>query len=83
MSGLQRIAAATLAERLKSEPPLLLLDARRSEAFRRYPQGIAGAVPVLLDEPAAAGFANVAETRRFSTVFGTMSLYRAVKPDPV
>ncbi len=28
----------------------------------------------------AAGFADVAETRRFATMFGTMSLYRAVKP---
>ncbi len=51
MSGLPRIAAAVLAERLKSTPPLLLLDARRSESFRRHPQGIGGAVPVLLDEP--------------------------------
>jgi class 3 adenylate cyclase/rhodanese-related sulfurtransferase len=51
MSALQRIAAAGLADRLGREPSLLLLDARRSEAFRRHPQGIAGAVPVLLDEP--------------------------------
>lgn len=29
----------------------------------------------------AAGFADVTETRRFSTMWGTLSLYRAVKPD--
>lgn len=28
----------------------------------------------------AAGFADVTETRRFSTMWGTLSLYRAVKP---
>ncbi|MGH8033635.1 MAG: rhodanese-like domain-containing protein, partial [Lysobacterales bacterium] len=46
-----RIAPAELARRLAG--PLLLLDVRRSEAFRRQPEGIANAVPVVLDEPAA------------------------------
>ena len=51
MTSLPHIAAAALDERLKHEPRPVVLDARRSEAFRRNPQGIAGAVPVLLDEP--------------------------------
>lgn len=50
--SLPRLTPQQLQQRLASpsQPPLLL-DARRSEAFRRNPQGIAGAVPVLLDEP--------------------------------
>lgn len=49
--SLRRIAPAALHERLKRGEPVLVLDARRSEAFRRWPEGIAGAVPLLLDEP--------------------------------
>ena len=49
---LRRIAPTELNERRQRGGPLLLLDARRSEAFRRQPVGIAGAIPVLLDEPA-------------------------------
>lgn len=50
--NLRRVAPADLHERLARGEALLLLDARRSEAFRRQPAGIAGAVPLLLDEPA-------------------------------
>ncbi len=51
MTVLQRIAPSALADRLRQPAPPLLLDARRAEAFRRNPQGIAGALPVLLDAP--------------------------------
>lgn len=49
---LRRAAPHDLRQRLDRREPLLLLDARRSEAFRRQPLGIAGAIPVLLDDPA-------------------------------
>lgn len=49
MSELRRISASTLSQQFAKQP-VILLDARRAEAFRRNPQGIAGAVPVLLDE---------------------------------
>lgn len=57
MMALQRVNAGALAERLRSGAPLLL-DARRAEAFRRNPQGIVGAVPVVLDA-AALGLPDV------------------------
>jgi class 3 adenylate cyclase/rhodanese-related sulfurtransferase len=49
VNELRRIAAGELAQQLGRQE-ILLLDARRAEAFRRNPQGIASAVPVLLDE---------------------------------
>jgi class 3 adenylate cyclase/rhodanese-related sulfurtransferase len=49
--SLRRIGPDELQQRLASGAPPLVLDARRSEAFRRHPEGIAGAVPLLLDEP--------------------------------
>ena len=50
--SLHRITPQQLQQRLAS-PPLRLLDVRRSEAFKQNPSGIAGAVPVLLDEVSA------------------------------
>lgn len=49
--SLRRVGPEQLHERLLRGEPLLVLDARRAQAFRRQPAGIAGAVPVLLDEP--------------------------------
>lgn len=49
--SLRHLPPAELRQRLDRAEPLLLLDARRSEAFRRQPLGIAGAVPLLLDDP--------------------------------
>lgn len=49
--SLRRITPGELQIRLTRGEPLLVLDARRSDAFRRQPAGIAGAVPLLLDEP--------------------------------
>ncbi|MDD3765433.1 MAG: rhodanese-like domain-containing protein [Nevskiales bacterium] len=49
--SLRRIAPAGLKARLDAAEPVLVLDVRRAEAFRRHPSGIAGAVPLLLDAP--------------------------------
>lgn len=49
--SLRRVAPSELWQRLERREPLLVLDARRLEAFRRQPAGIAGAVPLLLDDP--------------------------------
>ncbi len=48
--SLRRIAPVELKRRLDAGGPLIVLDVRRSEAFRRHPFGIAGALPLLLDE---------------------------------
>lgn len=58
-----RIAADTLSRHLEAGDKLLLLDARRAEALRRNPHGIAGAIPVLLDE-AGLRLPDVARDRR-------------------
>lgn len=50
--SLRRIAPAELRERMARGAPPLVLDVRRTEALRRQPAGIAGAVPVLLDAAA-------------------------------
>ncbi|MFA5939933.1 MAG: class I SAM-dependent methyltransferase [Sinimarinibacterium sp.] len=44
------------------------------DGFATTADSVAGLLPELMR---TAGFANVQETRRFSTVFGTMSLYSA------
>jgi class 3 adenylate cyclase/rhodanese-related sulfurtransferase len=46
----QRITAADLQACLAAPPLPLLLDVRRREAFRKLPEGIPGAIPVLLDD---------------------------------
>lgn len=48
--ALHRLSPQLLQARLRRAPALLLLDVRRSEAFKQGPAGIAGAVPLLLDE---------------------------------
>lgn len=48
--SLRRLTPPMLQARLAQAPAPLLLDVRRSEAFKRNPSGIAGAIPVLLDE---------------------------------
>ncbi len=50
MASFHRIDPAGLKERLESKAPLLLLDARRRGAFVKLPQGIPGAVPIVLDD---------------------------------
>jgi ubiquinone/menaquinone biosynthesis C-methylase UbiE len=46
------------------------------DGFQNTRDNVQGRLPALF---AAAGFRNVAETRRFSTVFGSLALYRAEK----
>lgn len=46
------------------------------DGFATTADNVRGLLPTLMDE---AGFVDVCETQRFSTVFGTMSLYRARK----
>lgn len=48
--SVRRIAPHELQQSLLRGEPPLVLDVRRSEALRRQPAGIAGAVPLLLDE---------------------------------
>lgn len=46
------------------------------DGFHTTASSVAGHLPRMIGE---AGLSEVVETRRFSTIFGTMSLYRAVK----
>lgn len=48
--ALHRLSPQQLQSQLRRVPPPLLLDVRRSEAFKRLPSGIADAIPVLLDD---------------------------------
>lgn len=50
MPAFQRISPDVLKAKLAATPAPLLLDVRRREAFRKLPEGIPGAVPVLLDD---------------------------------
>lgn len=45
------------------------------DGFSTTASNVAGRLPQLMEE---AGFINVAETRHFATLFGTMSLYRGL-----
>jgi len=47
------------------------------DGFDNTADNVNGLLPGMMQ---AAGFAGVAETRRFSTIWGTLSLYRAAKP---
>ncbi len=49
--SLRRTSPDELKGRLDAAEPVLVLDVRRPEAFRRHPSGIAGAIPLLLDVP--------------------------------
>jgi rhodanese-related sulfurtransferase len=50
MASFHRIDPAGLKERLESKGPPLVLDARRRAAFAKLPQGIPGAIPIVLDD---------------------------------
>ena len=52
--------------------PVQLLD-----GFRTTSDNVRGRLPELI---AGAGFRGVAETHRERTIFGILSLYRAVRP---
>jgi len=47
------------------------------DGFTTTADNVNGLLPTLIQK---AGFEDVCETQRFSTIFGTMSLYRARKP---
>lgn len=47
------------------------------DGFENTADNVSGLLPEMMQ---AAGFTQVSETRRFSTMWGTLSLYRAVKP---
>ena len=47
------------------------------DGFQNTTENVAGRLPEIF---ASAGFEDVAVTRAFSTVFGTMTLYRATRP---
>lgn len=49
------------------------------DGFVTTAENVAGMLPDLFRE---AGFVDVRETRTFATVFGTLALYRAVRPHP-
>lgn len=49
-SSLKRLTPIELKAGIDSGRPMLLLDVRRREAFRRLPSGISGAVPITLDD---------------------------------
>ena len=50
MGSFHRIDPAVLKQRLESENPPVVLDTRRRNAFLKLPQGIPGAIPIILDE---------------------------------
>jgi ubiquinone/menaquinone biosynthesis C-methylase UbiE len=52
--------------------PVQLLD-----GFANTRENVSGGLPAVFEE---AGFEDVRQTRSFSTVFGTLALYRAAKP---
>lgn len=61
----------------RAENPLMriaFLGIQLLDGFATTTDNVAGRLPEFMRE---AGFTDVQETRRFSTVFGTMSLYRA------
>mgnify|MGYP000855398230 CR=1 FL=1 len=53
------------------------LSVQLLDGFRTTTDNVRGRLPALITE---AGFADVAETHRARTLFGTLSLYRAVRP---
>lgn len=57
-----RVAVHELASRLARRPAPLILDARRSQAFRERPAGLPGAIPIFLDrEPQVPDLARDSE----------------------
>lgn len=61
----------------KPNNPLMHLISLVMRNFEETKEGIAGQLPGMLGN---AGFEKAEETARYSTVFGTLSLYRAKKP---
>lgn len=55
----------------------LFLGIQLLDGFATTAENVAGMLPALFRE---AGFVDVRETRTFATVFGTLALYRAVRP---
>jgi hypothetical protein len=47
------------------------------DGFENTADNVKGLLPQMMRD---AGFTGVAETRRFSTMWGTLALYRAGKP---
>ena len=56
----------------------LFLGIQLLDGFETTSDNVAGKLPQFIRE---SGFADVQECRRFSTVFGTLSLYQARRPD--
>ncbi len=56
---------------------IVFLMVQMLDGFGRTTDNVTGLLPVLIAE---AGFQNIAEPKRFNTAFGSLSLYRAVKP---
>lgn len=56
---------------------ILYVSIQLLDGFENTADNVHGLLPELMR---AAGFSNVDETDRFSTMWGTLSLYRAVKP---
>ncbi|MDD5559113.1 methyltransferase domain-containing protein [Candidatus Methylomirabilis sp.] len=55
----------------------LAFSVRLGDSFARTADNVEGRLPLLFRD---AGFEDVAETARYATLFGTLSLYRARKP---
>jgi ubiquinone/menaquinone biosynthesis C-methylase UbiE len=55
---------------------LAFLGIQLLDGFRTTASSVAGNLPQMIVD---SGFSDVKEARRFGTIFGTMSLYRAVK----
>ena len=56
---------------------LAFLGVQLLDGFRTTGDNVRGRLPALMEE---AGFVTVAETARQTTAFGTLALYRAVRP---
>jgi ubiquinone/menaquinone biosynthesis C-methylase UbiE len=57
---------------------LLFYSVQLLDGFATTTDNVNGRLPTFIQQ---AGFANVSETTRFSTIYGTLALYRAKKPD--
>lgn len=56
---------------------LLFVPVQLLDGFRNTSDNVHGRLPAVF---AQAGFENIEQTKAFSTVFGTLALYRATKP---
>ncbi|MEK6807196.1 MAG: class I SAM-dependent methyltransferase [Pseudomonadota bacterium] len=65
----------------KAQNPLMRLafcGIQLLDGFDNTADNVNGQLPALMRD---AGFSGVSETRRFPTMWGTLSLYRAIRPD--